>query len=118
MTETDHLIVQALALVIQDAPKDAAILALVIKGGLDDDPVFQSTSPVFDIPFRSETLLLLHSISGPRLWGVDPVEPNAALHLDVETKIQSYVDGVAIHDTIYYCSVMKQIPATHGLTSG
>jgi hypothetical protein len=39
VTKADHLVVQALALIVQDAPEDATELAPVIKRRLDDDPV-------------------------------------------------------------------------------
>ena len=107
MTKADHLVVQALAFIVQDATEDATELAPVIERRLDDDPLLQPVDPILDVPFRCQARLLLHGVTGPGLRGVDPLEPDAAPVRDIEPEFKSDVDGVTVNNPINRRLVVK-----------
>jgi hypothetical protein len=107
VTEADHLIIEALAVIIQDATKDATELASIIERRLDNDPLLQPVDPILDVPLRCETRLLLYGVTGPRLRGVDPLKPDAAPVRDIEPEFKSDVDGVTVNNPINRRLVVK-----------
>tara|TARA_R110002167_G_scaffold199374_1_gene402601 strand:+ start:43 stop:366 length:324 start_codon:yes stop_codon:yes gene_type:complete len=107
MTKADHLVVQALAFIVQDATEDATELASIIERRLDDHPLLVTTDPILDVPLRSKTRLLLYGVTGPGLRGVDPLKPDSAPVRNVEPKFESDVDRVAVNHPIDSRLVMK-----------